>query len=70
VSESIDAKSWLAALVLGGIGLAIIAAPFVAGAHALWMAFAVTVGSVFLAGALGVLSPALPGEFPPLRRGG
>ncbi|WP_276301303.1 hypothetical protein [Halorussus lipolyticus] len=68
--EHTDWKSWVAALVLGGIGLGIIAAPFVLELHALWVGFALTVGALFLAGAIGVVSPVIAGEFPPLRRGG
>ena len=70
MAERTDWRSWLAALLLGGIGLGIIATPFVLNLHALWIGFALTVGALFLAGAIGVVSPVTSGEFPPLRRGG
>lgn len=70
MAEHSDVRSWLAALLLGGIGIGIIAAPFLAGSHALWIAFALTVGAFFLVAAAAVVSPVLPVEHPPLRRGG
>ncbi|WP_135825884.1 hypothetical protein [Halorussus ruber] len=70
MAEPTDWKSWLAALLLGGIGIVAIAVPLVQGLHSLWVGFGLTVGALFVAGAIGLLSPTLSGEFPPLRRGG
>lgn len=69
-ADTTDRTSWLVAVVLGSIGVLVIAAPFAAGSSGLAIMFAFFVGTAFLAGALGVLSPVLTGEHPPIRKGG
>ena len=70
MTERPDAKSWLVALLLAGLGVGVIAAPFVAGLHAMWVALAVTFGAALLVGAFGVISASKSAEAAIFRRGG
>lgn len=65
-----DTKSWFVGLLLGGLGVGVIAAPFIAGLHAMWVALAVTFGAALLVGAFGVISASKSAEATILRRGG
>jgi VIT1/CCC1 family predicted Fe2+/Mn2+ transporter len=69
-SDRSDRKSWLTAVLLAGLGVAVIAAPFVAGLHTMWVALAVTIGAALLVGAIGVVSGTKRGEAVIFRRGG
>ena len=70
MTERSDAKSWFAGLLLGGLGAGIIAAPFIAGLHAMWVALAVTIGAALLVAAFGVVSASKSAEAAIFRRGG
>lgn len=63
--------SWITALILGVIGVGIMASPFLSGnQNGMMVAFAFTVGAIFLVAALGAASKGVViGEIVPFKRG-
>lgn len=70
MNERVGDRTRVLAVVSAVAGMSVALWPIVQGLHSGWVILGLFVGGLLVVGALAMVSPTLPGEHPPDRRGG